>query len=606
MTFPLKSSFMAVAAAAFFLLTGLSPRPTPAAIPGIDNADFRGSSEKVLATLGEMEATEHDMFVFAIITEAFPPELAVFWENLGDAQKAQLRAGIEGYFQMHIGAGFHEGPVGGVTPDFEDRQVRLLAGPAAKLVWADKVVRNQIHLFPEDIIYRYHREAVQGPDDDMALIRRMIIPVEAGTSFEERNRVAARLAEIRKRAIAGGGLQAMLEEYPEYAAGENGGIENVLRRDDRYDSQVRAEAFRLGIAQISQVLRTPSAMVLVEVVDRVRPPAPSLNEMLPTIREDLRRDFLPQQFVYRLGKIRRDYYPINRGHLSQFMPGDADILRVNRFAITLDEFNMIHPELAPRGDQFNKFAVLFRVDRMIDGEVATQEIERLGFAGDPLYEGALGQARLLQRVGDWIRHRRTEMQPGEEELREWLPEYIEEFQPGLQREIWRLQVEGPPPALAREQGETDALRLLMMGHLERITSLAGEELRNRFLAGAEQALLQPGQVVDNLPSPPDDRFNVTFRRVGLLDRQQAAGRIEAPWEDLEVGSFTAPVLRTQTSAVSYYTAREIDRLATVEEPGDYIDQARFVYADRQALAPIREKFDLLVETHGIQYDPSIE
>lgn len=608
MTFLPKSPFPASAAllCAALALTVLPCRILHAAPPGIDHAHFRGSTETVVATLGDMELTERDLFVFSVITEAFPPVLAVLWQELGQDQRAQVRAGIEGYFQMLIGSEFYEGPLGGITEDFEERQVRLLAGPAAKLVWADKYVREQVRIFPEDIIHRYYSEAAQGPDDDVALVRRMVIPVEAGASFEERNRLAARLGELRREAIERGGLLALLEEYPEYAVEGNGGIERIRRRDTAYDSQVRAEAFRLGIAQVSQVIRTPAAMVLVEVIDRVRPAAPSVEEMLADIREELHREFLPLQFDYLLQRIRRDYYPINRGHLSQFMPGDADILRVNQFWFTLDEFNRLYPELAPKGDVFNRFAVLFRVDRIIDGEVATQELERLGYIDDPLYQAGLVQARKLQRVGDWIRHRRALLAPDEEKLREWLPEYIEEFQPGLQREIWRLEVEGPAPALARDQRETDALRILMMGHLERITGLAEEELRNRVLTGADQVLLQPTQVVDALPSPPDDRFRVRFRRVGLLGRQEASGRIEAPWEDLVVGGFTAPVLRSAHSAVSYYTAREIDRLATTDDPEDYLDDARFVHADRQALEPIRKKFDDLIETYGMTLHPSLQ
>ncbi|MCC5876014.1 MAG: peptidyl-prolyl cis-trans isomerase [Candidatus Sumerlaeia bacterium] len=571
---------------------------------GINEAHWRGTGT-VMATMGDLQATDNDLFLYSILLGGVPPALVMDWKNQDPAQQEILREFTRQYFQTLIAAEFiREGRSQTATEmDFANRVSRLMAAPAAQVLWADQVVRNKIRLFPEDVLHRYKMLIQQDSADDVVNIIRLQIPYASDAPLEERNRAANRARELRAKAIQSGGLAVILREDPTLRPQGIEGPEEVRRRDDRFDNQVRAEAFRLGVSQISNVIRTPRGAFLIEVIDRGRAEVPTLEQVRSNLERDLKRAFLPQQFNYQLAKIRPTYFPTNRGNLYQFMPDDADIMRVGRFAITLDEFKRLHPEFAPKNGRFNVWAVEEHINNLIDGEVITQELQKEGLTRDPFYTEALRMAEKLFLSYDWIQSRRATLTVSDEELAEFLPTWMEDNQPGTQKNIWRLEIEVLESAGALEESERDAKRLLMESYLNFMVQEDTDQITARAEVAGHVVIRNPQQVIDGITPPRDDRFRINFRRLGVMDRRQATSTIQTPWENLQVGSFTLPRMQSSTTMASYYVSEEVADPAI--SPDDFREDARTALVETLSLQPLKEKLNEAMERDEIIFHAAI-
>lgn len=596
--------FAAQIAIAALVLLACLPGDLRATPPGIEHPEWRGTGT-ILATMGDWEVTDTELYLFAVLTQAVAPTIVTRWEEGEPTTMDLLRANIDTYFQILSASEYiqQQGGIEGADDDLASRVIRLTASPIAQLIWADKVVRESVRLFPEDILHRYLLETAQDSADDLAYIKRLVIthPVDAG--LEVRNEAAARARQLREQAIAAGGLSPILEADPSLRPEGVTGVEVLRRRDERFDSQVRAEAFRLGISQVSNIIRTPTGVVLVELIDRGRTEVRTLADMREEIEEALRQAFLPQQYGYLLAKQRPRYFPTNRGHLYQFMPGDADIMRVGNLSITLDEFRRMYPEFAPRNDVFNRWPVIYTINVLIDGEVVTREIEKLQLHLDPFYKKALEIAQHIHNATDWVKTRRATLTVSDEEALEYLPTWMEESQPGLSKTIWRLQIEALFLTAVLGDSERDAQRILMENYLTSVLTEATDQIADRAEVAGPMIFTNPQQVLDNINMPGDDRFRINFTRLGTLNRRQAATAITEPWDNLSLGRFTAPRLRSASTLASYYVSEEVN--VTGIDPGDYIGDARDALIEKQAVQPLLDYYASRQQAHEIVFHKAL-
>lgn len=544
------------------LMAGL-PRHADAAPDAIDVADFRGSSEIVLATTPEFVVTEADLFLFSVMTGAVSPQTVVQWRAVNGSQRRSLQQAIDLYLQMRLAAAAEGEPPTAAQREFDLRAQRVFAAPAAELVWADRVVRQTVRLFPEDILFNYRRNVALFSSRSSVTVRRLLVPVAAGASLDERNAALLRAERLREEARLAGGLAPILAREPELCM-DPAGEPFILREgEEGIDPQVRAEAFRLGIAQLSPVIKTPEGMILIELLDRqpaqLRPLAEVRNQIVAT----LQRSMLRLQYDYLLAKEIQRSYAVNYGRLLMVMPEDADVVRVRKFSLTREELVRLYPEVLGDDARPTRSQVTALVDRIIAGEVATQQIEALGLDEEPFYREALEQARDLVRAGRYIRRQRREMEPTPEEERAFIAQYREEFQPGLARQVWRLEMSLIDPS-RMSQAELDAMRILTNRYMTQITARAEEIMAERRELTPDRILVNPEPIMRLVPGPGDDRIRTSFRPVGAVTRADARALLGIDHADLVPGRFTAPEVQSDGTTISYY-AGEIEEQRPVDE-----------------------------------------
>ena len=523
--------------------------------PGLEVADFRGSDDVLLET-PRYTFTEAELFRYAVMTNLVAPETVTEWRDLNRTERQRVREALRIFLRGRILAErwVEEEQESAFEAELSEKGTRIMAYPTAKLLWADTFVRENIHIFPEDYVYFYKENQDLFGDPGTVQVRRLRVPFPATVTLEVRNRVRTEAEELRERALREGGLEPLLQERPELLVDPPGRTYEIQRGTTAVDEFVKSEAFRLGIAQISEPIPTTLGYTLIEVVDRRESSVLPLAEVKEAVEEELELQFLPQQFEYLSVKLIERARPVARGHLYQFMPEDADIVRVRRFGVTLEEFRRLFPEAIGDEEDPNELAIITTVGGIMVGEAITQHLEREARAGDSLYRESLAEARMLHRSGQYVRKVRRELDPEPEEVWAHLDENPDEVVPGAEKTVWRFQME------IRGAGdlspvEREGLRLLMTGYMEEAISRAERQLDERALVNPD-ALMEPDQVMRNIPAPGDRRLRTDFGRLGTFDESRTQRELAVGHEELELGRFTRPVVLRDGTVVSYYVGEE--------------------------------------------------
>jgi len=549
----IRAAIAVLAAAAVSIVA--APRAGVANPPGISVADFRGG-DAVLVQAPGIRITEADLFLYSVVTRLLDPQIATRWKDLTEQEKNRVREVLDLQAQFLMSS--REAPDSTTASDIEfaSRAARIYASPAARILWADKVVRRTVRVFPEDLLYHFAQSPEKFTEETIAVVRRLRVPVPPESTREQREAALVRAQELRVRAATGGGLEPLLAEAPELLVDPPGRLLEVKRNARDIDPQIVTEAFRLGRTQISAPILTPGGYVLVEVVEREEKEPEPLSAVLPRIEADLRANFLPQQFEYLLAEKATDSFGINRARLFQFMPDDADIIRVREFNLTLGEFKAMYPELIGDPDKPNKLAVGALAHDILVGEVVTQEIEKAGLASDPFYLGALEMGAANHRSATYVRAKRAEIDPLPEEVDAYLAENREKIAPSSARIVWAFSI-GVRDVGALSRAELDAMRILMSGYMADMIEDAAGQLRDRQSIASDRGFLDPDKVVTNLSQPSDKRVRTRFEKRGPYTFQNAPLELGVEWDELQVGGFTRPQMLRSGDVVSYYVSEEV-------------------------------------------------
>lgn len=524
--------------------------------PGMEVADYRGTGDVLLEAPG-YRITEADLFRYAVLTNMVDPESVKEWRELDTAERQRAREALLAYLRGSILAEkwVAEEQGSAAEASLSDTGTRIFSYPAAELLWADQVVRQEIRIFPEDFVYYYKENPEEFGDPGTVRVRRLRVTFPAPMTLDARNRARAEVEELRAQALREGGLEPLLRERPELLVDPPGRTVAIQRGTSGLDPFLISEAFRLGEAQISEPIPTQLGYVLIEVVERQETSIAPIEEVKDEIEAELALQFLPQQFEYLSTKEVIRARPVNRGNLLQFLPDEVAIMRVRRFELSLGDFKRLFPEVIGDPEEPNELAIMTTVAGAVVGETVLQDLERKGLLGDSFYQDALGEARMLYRSGQYVRKLRAELEPTDDEVVEYFIANQETILPGAQKTVWRFQMEARQ-ASQLSAAELESLRLLMNAYTADLTRQAERQMAERARVNPLTAYDDPAQVMRGLPQPGDRRVRTNFTNLGEFDESRTQRELALPHDDLRVGSFTRPVSMRDGSVVSYFVSAE--------------------------------------------------
>lgn len=571
----LRRSLLAI----LLLLVFVAPIPAPATPAFVEIADYRGSN-RVIAQSPQFRITQRDLYLFAIMTNLVNPQVVSRYPDVTETEKQQIRTALDLMMTTLLNARKATGPA---TPEeiaLAALAERLYAAPAAAQLWADHVVRDSIVFFPEDVVYYYAKNRSQFVEETTVEVRRLRVPLPPTPSAAERDGALARARELRQQAALGGGLAPILAGSPQLLVDPPGRLVSVVRSDKEMDPQVIDAAFRLGISQISEPIRTPGGFLLVEVVDRREGIAPELRQVLPQIETRLERQLLPQQYEYLMLKRVTSARATDNGRLFPFIPGDADIVRVLDFKLTRDQFTHLYLDHIGTPETPNRTAIQGLTNVIVAMEVLTQDLQKKGMLTDEFYLDAQNLAGELYKGAIHLRNERAKLDPTPAEVEEYLAENRQDLLPGPAMTTWRLSL-SVRDAGNMTRGELDALRIVMESYLNTMAADAQRQITDRLGIAPESALRDPDKIVRNLPQPEDRRISMSFERSGIVTRADALNTLGIGFDELQLGRFTRPIQTRPGVVATYFVSDSFEAPAPPDE--ELLRLARRKLIDKQAL-----------------------
>lgn len=564
-------------------------------------AGFRGSDEVLLRAPG-ITITEADLFRYVVLTGGVDLKFIAERQKLTENEKIILRGLLDQIVYTELIAPRYAGEDSAVDVDFAVRGQRILAGGAAQLLWADKVVRDTIRVFPEDVIHQFKTNKAEYTAPASATVRRLRVPTAGAATLATRTQALSVALALRERARQGGGLEPLLRENPEWLMDPPGRLMTLSRATPNIDPQIVDEVFTLSVSQISRPIQTPAGYILLEVVERREAQQVQMSAVLPAIKADLVDRLLPQQHQYLLFKRYIKSYPIDRSRLYEFMPGDADILSVGEFALTVDEFNRLFPDLVGDPNAPNKLGIAAKTLEIITAEIAARDLEKRGLIGDPFYQQASEMAGKLFRSSQYIRAERAKVNPTEAEVKSFLLHNPEKIMPGPTKVVWSLRLTSRGEGMNRQELET--LQILMQNTLGGTVQEARKMLAEARAALKPEETIEPDKVLRGISQPSDSRMRLKIESVGAFSNFDAQANLGIPYEALVLGEVTSPFPLRDGSVVSYFVSEE-------REPKK-IPEAQLLKAARTQLiikTALKEPLDLVEQWKqdgSLVYAKSIE
>lgn len=589
------------AAAAGTLLFLAAAALLPGAPKTIGIADYRGTDDVLLSAPGET-ITQRQLFLFAVETAVVDPMLVKDWRKQPPARRLELRAALDDLLKARLFAARAPQATTAQDIELEVRAARIHAAGAARMLWADKVVRESLVLFPEDV-YRYYlknRDTFSKPSS-VRLVR-LRVPIEIPVTTETIARARQLADGARRRAVRGGGLQAVLGSDPQFRVDPPGQTFEVIRTQSDLDPQILDRTFQLAPAQISEPIQTKDGFYLLEVTEKTEQPPVSLAEVRSKIDDSIRAKMLPQQFDYLSGRAQTESHAASRARLYEFLPADADIVRVRDFALTQGEFTRLFPEAVGNVRRPSKNTISAKASDILTGEVITQDLERKNLLGDPLYTEALEVGRMLYRSGEYVRGRSDTAKPTDDEVASYLAANRDTIYPSVAKVVWRYEASATDRDPLRP-GEMDSRQILMSSYLQTLIDQARQQLRERREIAATTAVVDPQSVLRNLPEPEDNRVKVRFEKVGTLNRRQIGSEMSVGFDELTVGDFTEPKSLRDGSVVSYYVTEEVQSPLPAESV--LLDMARRALSTEMAQGEAIKAFQEMKTGGQLKYNAEL-
>ncbi len=534
------------------LLPGLA-HPAPV---GIKVADHRGDDSVVFVEWPGGKITQRDLFVFGVLTKLIDPEIVSDWEDMTEVETELFRTALHYFIQMEIANESAPRSTDILDINRAEKAQRIFAAPIAEFIWADTFIRDQVEVFPEDIIYYYQQNEAEFSEEAESTIIRIRVPLDTDASRTEREASLKLIERLREEAMLHDGLAYIINGYPRFAVNTPDKPLRIKRYDSDINPLIKDAAFRFGIHQISAPIATTQGLELIEIVNRIEPEPTPLEDVVEFIKAELTEDFLPQQYDYHLVELLKETLPINRVNLFPFMPDDADIVVVRDFEVTRGDFYHYYPEIVGDPADPNEVPTVAKSFEIIFGEMVSQELEKQGLLSEPIYQEALEMAETIYYTSNYSRSLWKEINPTEREIQEYLRENYEEIIPSSAKIVWRLALEVRKQR-QRDPSELATLRILMLRYLEDITQDAQRQLNERKRVAQGTGLLSPDRLLRNLNEPADERVSMEFDEAGTFDRYSSERVLGIDFDLLQEGQFSRPIILGEGEVVSYYVSEEI-------------------------------------------------
>lgn len=593
----LRRSAIAAGTAALVVLAAA----LPAAPKTVSIADYRGTGDALL-TAGPHTITQQQLFLYAVETNALDPMAARDWQGLPPERRAELRRALEDLLRLHLFAARADQATTASDIELEVRAARLYAAGAARMIWADKVVRSSVVLFPEDVYHHYLKNIGEFSKPATVRLVRLRVPIELPVTTETIAAARSAADAVRLRAVRQGGLEAVLGAEPQYRVDPPGRLFEVVRTQSDLDPQILDRTFQLSPAQISEPIQAKDGFYLLEVKDKTVPPPVGLPEVRAKIDSALRSRMLPQQFDYLSSRAQTEAHASSRATLYEFLPPDADIVRVRNFALTQGEFARLYPEAIGTGARPNRSAIAAQASEIMTGEVITQDLERKGLLNEPFYAEALEMGRTLYRASEYVRVRRADITLSEDEVATWLAANRETLYPNVARVVWRYEAV-PTDRETLRPGEMNSRQILMASYLQSLIDQARQQLRERREIAATTAVVDPQGVLRNLPEPDDTRVRMRFEKVGTLNRRQIGSEMNVSFDELVVGDFTEPKPLRDGRVVSYYVTEQVQSPLPAESV--LMEMARRALSIEMAQGEARQEFETMKSAGQLRFHPAL-
>ncbi len=509
--------------------------------------DGQPGTNRVLARGPGFEITEQEMFLYLLIV-------------LGDAELLDREATdsdeeLKDWIRLRILAKrlAEEAERDAETRRLEPIAERLLASPVARFIYARDIVLPSVVIFPEDIRHFYNSNLGEYQPPTEIELYRLRVPYGDGVTADEARATAN---DLRQIAIIEGGLAPLIRNNPQYAVDAPGRRFTLSQDTGGLDTQVRNAAFRLGISQISQPLVTQTGVYLLEVVNRVEPERIPLYEVRDEIRQELLKKFINQQVDYLTFEAARKAYPVDRGHLFQFIGDDADIMRVRQFGLQRGDFIRIFPDHVGDIEDPNRELIRAKTVELLLFEVINQELGQKGRLNDPLYARAREIAREIFVASQAIRQLRGQLDPTDEEIFAFLEENREELLSNEVKEVWRFRVFERRDR-TRGQGLISINQALIRQYFPTLIAEASRQIQERREVAGEGSLDYVRRVIENLPAPPEaSSIRWEFTYLGSVYRNTAKDKVAVEFDNLKLGEFSNAVTLSDGSMAAYFVTEE--------------------------------------------------
>jgi hypothetical protein len=317
-----------------------------------------------------------------------------------------IRDGVEEYLAARsLARG--EPPV--EIPAFLERR---LLHTAAQAAWVEMAVVPEIVIESEDVHYYYIVNSEQYTRLRQAQVRYLFLEIPEGSSPVRSSETQTRMEEIRERILAGElTLEAAARLYSDAPSGKDGGLIPPFASGE-YFPEFERNAFSLvKVGDMGPVFFGPGGVYLQQLVaETTRPERRPLEEVENEIRAVLRYSHVEPYYRTMYGKLAMRRLIDNFAPLWEYMDQTSPVARVERAELGRDQLLEINPTII--GSRYDVRGGVLSVESgsWIEGELVTQELERLGQADHRLIEKArhiahtrLAAQKALQRRVDWSR-----------------------------------------------------------------------------------------------------------------------------------------------------------------------------------------------------------
>lgn len=577
---------------------------TPAAPVGVETCSFRGSQDKILVQTPDFQISEADLYLFAVLTGFIDPSLVEEWETLSGQELTLAKKTLDLYITSLYYAN-HAEPIS-TAQEIEMAVLakRITTYGAARFLWGDLVIRDQIVLFPEDVAYYLNLHLDQFSTEEYLEVRWIRVAVPSTATREEKDSALQRAKTLRTQAVELGGLLPLMEKDPTLLMGPVDQIKKVTRTDKNLDPLIVDEAYKMKEGQISLPTRTRSGYVLFEILHHVSARPLELEKAYPVVKNELIKQLLPQQYDYRLGKAIINSHSVNRSHLYNFLPDDAIMVQVSDFNLYKNDFDTLFPEMTTQTQTPSLSFIKSQCQDIESGEVILQGLEKTGeFLGDPFFQQAKQMADILYLATKYQRTQRNAIDVSEENIMSWLSENREQLLPGPAKLTWRIDIY-PRQEKTLTKPEKKALQSLMIDEMNLVLEKIRQRLKEQQEVSENSNANAPDRILRNLPTPTDRRLMISYTPMGPLTESQAKTTIGIPFEDLKVGKFTSPTTLRDGTVASYYTGKQEKQPDPTEE--ELIQAAKTKLLYELATQDIHQKIQTQLEEGQIHFAPPFD
>ncbi len=597
--YPLSKSLLFALLAQLLVLVGSG---TAQVAPlQVKYADYRGTDE-VMVTAPGFSITNAQTYRYMVLTGIGDPKDLIEWRKLNDAQKLIMQGVLDQQIYLEMIYPKYGGANDAAAVGLEAKGEQVLAGAAARLLWADKVVRDTVHVFPEDLYYHLLKNPKEYYEPETVVIRRLRVPTPAPVTFSVRAAALERAQELRARAGAEGGLAPLLEADASLLIDPPGSTLTIDRGKSDVDAQILDEAFGLGVSQISRPIQTPGGFILIEVLEHNKAEPFDPAAVLPAIKKDLMEVLLPQQFDYLMLKRYIKSFPVDRSAFYEFMSGDSFLIYMDDFTVTVDEFNALYPELIGDPELPNKIAIAGQTYNLIASEIARRDLQKLGLLDDPFYQESLQLAGKLFKNAQYARAEIAKIDPTPEDLEKFIAENQADLQPGNAKEVWALRL-SPRRSSDFNREELETLQILMQNYMNSAVTDVGARIAKARRTATLESPFDPEETLRSIPQPSDSRVRLRAEKVGSFTKFDAQSALGVKYEYLLMDKFTPALPLRGGSVVSYFVVSE--------EPGPLLTDkqvmgiARLLYATKTAFKAEMDLIEGWKKSGELLYAPEL-